>query len=248
MKNWKKAMACLLCTLVISGCGAASDGTARAENNVPVQPGQGGNSQPEMVSPAQPEVFQQTDRVFLPVYKDEESGVELQYPADTEGGYRIVCGEQETLWELGAAPEDIRDIQVQSWGGDDTFLILTAGLKDRTESTFILNKEMMSEVLIQDPHAMAESSLDYTVMEEENIFLLGEDGFYMECEDSECLTVLEKNLWISEEISYDVEEECFVCRFPVCIGPDEIGAMCLYYEYDGVGMNCVGTRFVPAQA
>jgi len=254
MKIWKKAMACLLCSLVISGCGAAPDGTAGAENSVPVQsggsesaqPGQGATSRPEIAALVHSEAFGQADRVFLSIYKDEESGVELQYSADTEGEYRIVCGEQETFWELDAVPEDIREIQIQSWGGDDTFLILTAGLKDRTESTFILNKEMMSQVFMQDPYALAESNLDYTVMEEENIFLLGEEGFYIECEDSEALTVLEKFLRVADEISYGVEEGSFVCSFPVCIGPDDIiGTMNLYYEYDGVGMNCIGTRFIP---
>ena len=257
MKNWKRSMACLMCTLVISGCGAAPDGTARAESSVPVQsgssesvqPGQNESAQSGIAALLQSEDFQQTerDRAFLSVYKDEESGVELQYSPDMEGEYRIVCEEQETFWDLGGEPGDIKDIQIQSWGGDDTFLILTAGLKDRTASTFILNKEMMSEVFIQDPYAMAESSFDYNVMEEENIILLGEGGFYIECEDSEALTAIEKNLWISDKISYGVEEGRFTCAFPVCIGPDdEIGTMCLYYEYDGVGMNCIGKQFVPA--
>ena len=226
MKIRKTTMICLLCTLVISGCGAAADGSARTENSMSVQ--------------------SDRDKLVLSMYKDEESGVELQYSPDTEGEYRIVCEEQETFWDAGAVPEDIKDIQIQSWGGDDTFLILKAGLKDRTESVFILNREMMSEVFIQDPYAMAESSLDWAVMEEENIFLLGENGFHIECEDSEALTVVEKNLWISDEISYGMEEGCFTCYFPVCIGPDwEIGRIYLYYEYDGVGMNCIGTQFVP---
>lgn len=222
MKTLKNAVVCLLCAFVISGCGAAPEETARSENGENVQ------------------------QQFLPVYSDEEFGVELQYSSDTEGEYRIVCEEQETFWELGTVPEDIRDIQIRPWGEGGTFLILTAGLKDGTESTFILNKEMVSEVYMQDPFALAESSLDYTVAEEENIILLGEEGFYIECEDSEALAVLEKNLRISDRISYDVEEGSFTCSFPVCIGPDdEIGTIRLYYEYDGAGMNCTDVRFVP---
>lgn len=223
MKTLKNAAVCLLCAVVISGCGAAPEGAARSENS------------------------ENEHQKFLSVYSDEKSGVELQYSSDTEGEYRIVCEEQETFWELDAVPEDIKDIQIQPWGEDGTFLILTAGLKDRAESTFILNKEMVSEVYMQDPFAMAESSLDYTVTEEENIILLGEEGFYIECEDSEALAVLEKNLWISDRISYDMEEGSFTCSFPVCIGPDnEIGTICLYYEYDGIGMNCTDVRFIPA--
>lgn len=231
MKTWKKAMACLACVLAVSGCGAAPDGTAQAEDSILTQS----------------DDFRQTekDKVLLTVYADEESGVELQYSSDTEGEYRIVYDEQETFWEIGAVPEDIRDIRIQPWSEDGTFLVLTADLNDRTGSTFILNKEMMSQVFLQDPYAMAESCLDYTVVEESNIVLLGEEGFYIECEDREALTVIEKNLWISDEIGYGTDEGRFTCYFPVCVGPNgEIGRICLYYEYDGVGMNCVGTQFV----
>lgn len=244
-----------MCVLAIGGCGAAPDGTAQAGSRVPARPDsevsvldQSGLTESEMETLVQPDAFQEAEegRVFLSVFKDGASGVELLYSSDMEGEYRIVREEQETFWDLGDVPENIRDIQVQPWGEGGTFLVLTAGLRDRTESTFILNTEMMSEVYIQDPYAMAESSLDYTVVEEGNIFLLGEGGLYIECEDSEALAVLEKNLWISDEAVYGAEEEGLTCSFPVFLGPDsEIGQMRLYYEFDGVGMNCVDTRFVP---
>lgn len=250
MKIWKSTMAVLLCAFMISGCGTVSGGTARSDEGESALVDSGGSTQPDIAELAQSDEFRPMEdgTVFLSLYTDEEFGLELQYSPDAEGEYRIVCEEQETFWELAAAPEDIRDIEIQSWGDEGLFLILAAELKDRMKDTFILNKEMMSEVMIQEPYAIAESCFEYTVVEEKNLILLGEGGFQIECEDNEALTVLEKNLWISDDIRYGVEEGSFTCYVPVFVGPDdEIGTICLYYEYDGVGMNCIDTRFVPAK-
>lgn len=249
MKFRKSTAILLLCALAISGCGTASGGSARPDRDGSVLADNGGSVPPDISELAQSDDFRPIENtgIFISFCTDEEAGLELQYSPGTEGEYRIVCEGQETFWELGAAPEDIRDIEIQPWGEEGLFLVLTAALRDRTTNTFILNKEMVSEVMIQDPCSTAKDSLDCTVVEEENLILLGEGGFRIECGDDETLSVLEKNMWISDEVRYGVEEGNCVCHVPVCIGPDdEIGAVRLSYEYDGVGMNCIDQKFIPA--
>lgn len=51
----------------------------------------------------------------------------------------------------------------------------------------------------------------------------------------------------TDEVRFSAEEGNDICHVPVCISPDdEIGAVRLSYEYDGVGMNCIDQKFIPA--
>lgn len=222
MKVWKLMASFILCALILGGCNAASGGAAQVESDEPALSVES-------------------------IYADEDTGLEIQFSPAYRGEYRISCGEQETFWELAAAPEDIIEIQVQPWGEEGMFLVLTARLKDRTEDTFILNREMMTQVMMQDPAVLAKDSLAYTVKEEKRLFLLGEQSFYIECGDREALTALGENLWVADEVDYGVEDGKFACYIPVRLGPkDEVGNISLYYEYDGVGMNCMDAGFVPS--
>lgn len=226
MRVWKSAAVFLICGLTLSGCNAVSDKEVREES--------GGAQQREQGIPVQQEVL----------YSDETFGVEIQCSMACQGEYRIVCDEQETFWELDAPPGELEGIRLQPWGEDGTFLILTAVLQDRTENTFILNREMASEVRIQDPLKLAEDCLDRTVVEEEKLILLGEEGSCVECRDEEAMTALQKGLWVMDDITYTTEDGSFVCQVPVGMGPEEIGTFYFYYEYDGVGMNCINIRFI----
>lgn len=187
--------------------------------------------------------------VYASLYTDDTLGIEIRCPVEFAGSYMIICGEQSEEFETDIAPDDIREVTVSPWGKQSPFLLIEAVLKDGSRQVLVLNSEMMSEVMLQDPVETARDNIEWEIVEkDETLWLyMEQESLKISAEDRKALEVLANTISPTDEVRFDTEGNVFVCDVPVDIyGEGEIGIMRLCYEYDGVGMNCIDTRFIPA--
>ncbi len=235
--------------IVLNGCNVNRDaeasnnnhtfeGNISEDNSVPSEEYFSGNSFEKL----------QDEKESILVYENEEFDIKFNHLVNSPGNYVVTCGEQCQEFEIGYVPEDIKELTVTPWDDNSIFLVCNLQLSNGHYQYLILNKEILSEVMVHDPKETVEDRLDWTVAEKgETLWLyVNQVSANVSAGSREALEVLGHNIRPLDEISFHSDNDSFVCDVPLVIfEKNNIGAMRLYYEYDGVGMNCVNMEFVP---
>ncbi len=182
------------------------------------------NSQEETRESSYRQIPQESP-AYASLYEDPGLGLKVQYVMGSTGNYVITYGEQSAELTLEYAPEEIQDASVAPWGENSPFLIFHAVSQNGGEQYLILNSEMMSEVEINDPLETAKTF----------------------SENSEIPKAQAATVTPVYPLHFFSEDDTFICDVPLQTCEEQkIGNMRLYYEYDGVGMNCINAEFIPA--
>lgn len=187
------------------------------------------------------------ESISISVYEDQESGLEVSYLVDTPGSYVITCGEQSLEFEIGHTPEDIQSLTVTPWDNDSIFLVCNLVFTDDSRQCYIIDSEMFSEVMIQEPSESARLRSSWEIIEKDGAFWLyiNQEPAGISADQRETLEMLGHNIQPLDDLVFHSEDDTFVCDVPLAIsGEDKIGVMRLYYEFDGVGMNCTRAAFI----
>lgn len=235
--------------MLLNGCGINQD-VELSKNSYPLEESVSENNsvQPGEYFPENSPVQLQDGKNSILVYENEDLGIEIQHLVNFPGNYVITCEEQCQEFEIGYVPEDIQEVTITPWDNNSMFLVCNLCITNGNHQYFILNKDMLSEVMIHDPEETARKSLDWKVAERNGTLWLciNQVSAKISANSEKTLEMLGQNIRPLDDLEFHLENDTFVCDVPLAIyGGDKIGAMRLYYEYDGVGMNCINVEFVP---
>lgn len=128
------------------------------------------------------------------------------------------------------------------------FLVCHLTFADKKCQRYIINSEMLSEIMIYDPLETAKARISWEIIENNGSLCLyiNQESTGIFADQRETLEMLGHNIRPLNDILFHSEDGSFLCDVPLAIYENEkIGFIRLYYEFDGVGMNCINAEFLP---
>lgn len=240
----------ILSLILLSGCSAHQLSNALPDSSIPFEESVllNNSPQPEAIAPENDFVPLPEESIGISVYKNEALGLEIKYLADSPGNYILTWGEQSQKFEIGYAPEDIKSLTVTPWDNNSLFIVCDLTFTDNNSHRYIINCEMLSEVMIHEPMETAGEKTIWEIIERDGTLwlYLNQVSTGISADKRETLEMLGHNIKPLDDLTFRSEEDTFVCDVPLAVYKEEkIGFLRLYYEYDGVGMNCINAEFLP---
>lgn len=248
----KKIQICIsiLSIILLSGCSTNRLPNVSPDNSIPFE------ESSSLSASAQPEIDSQ-ENGFAPlpegsscisVYENQGLGLKIGYLVDSPGNYVITWGEQSQIFDIGYEPASIESLTVTPWDNNSLFLVCDLVFADNSSQRYIIDSEMLSEVMIHDPLETAGEKTVWEIADKNGCLWLyiNQKSTGISADRRETLEMLGHNIRPLDDPAFHSEDGAFVCDVPLAIYEDEkIGIMRLTYEFDGVGMNCIHAEFIP---
>ena len=199
----------------------------------------------------------QSDNGFAPlpnenngisVYENQELGLEINYIPGSQGNYIITRGSQSQEYNIGYEPDAVESLTITPWDSNSLFLVCHLTFADKKCQRYIINSEMLSEIMIYDPLETAKARISREIIENNGSLCLyiNQESTGIFADQRETLEMLGHNIRPLNDILFHSEDGSFLCDVPLAIYENEkIGFIRLYYEFEGVGMNCINAEFLP---
>ena len=178
------------------------------------------------------------------LYADDSLGVQLYEVSGESKSYCIKYGEMETYMDVEG---DISDIRAEAWGEDDTFIALQFKSNEENQ-VYVIETENLGEIRIKNPYETISQYMTMDISEEEDsLYLqLAQKKIEITASNENALTAILQAIKPSDTIHFEGDDTGVYCDMPIIFegGDAALGTIRLYYEFDGVGLNCLSAEFL----
>lgn len=200
----------------------------------------------EKLSEAKTEAAQASEMVSEQrlLYADDSLGVQLYEVLGESKSYCIKYGEMENYMDVEG---DISDIRAEAWGEADTFIALQFKSEGENQ-VYVIETENLGEIRIKNPYETISQYITMDISEEEDsLYLqLAQKKIEITASNENALTAISQAIKPGDTIHFGSDDTGVYCDMPIIFegGETALGAVRLYYEFDGVGLNCVSAEFL----